>query len=85
MKKSLTVRLVHHSVKNFLAGFYTFTGKDFEEDANQFVADVVITYLNYRVFDSQVSVADTSHMFGESITSGIIQSTLDSRIARILR
>ncbi|KAH6874161.1 hypothetical protein B0T10DRAFT_587963, partial [Thelonectria olida] len=52
-----TVRLVHHSVKQFLlGGFRHSTGAIFTVDsANRTMREVIITYLNYDVFNTQLS------------------------------
>jgi len=52
-----SVRFIHHSVKQFLLGeFKGSTGAIFTlEGANRTMADIVTTYLNYGVFDTQLS------------------------------
>ena len=52
-----SVRFIHHSVKQFLLGeFKGSAGAIFTmEDAHRTIADTVTTYLNYGVFDTQLS------------------------------
>ncbi|KAF4975580.1 hypothetical protein FZEAL_7652 [Fusarium zealandicum] len=52
-----TIRLVHHSVKQYLIGeFHDGAVTSFElEDANRLMGRIILTYLNYNVFETQLS------------------------------
>jgi ankyrin repeat protein len=78
-EEDLTVRFVHHSVKTYLLENYkdsnnvAFT----EDDANKRMADIIITYLNYGVFDRQLATMTPQISAGATL-SRIMDSTLDS-------
>jgi ankyrin repeat protein len=75
-----TIRLVHHSVKQFLLGVFkdsTNTAITINS-ANKTMADIIITYLNYGVFDTQLSTTLVPRIPTMSVPSQIIRSTLDS-------
>ncbi|KAH7124731.1 hypothetical protein EDB81DRAFT_911957, partial [Dactylonectria macrodidyma] len=71
-----TVRLVHHSVKQFLlSGFRHSTGAVFTVDsANRTMREVIITYLNYDVFNTQLSTIVVPQISAEAAPSRIIRS-----------
>ncbi|KAF2467808.1 uncharacterized protein BDR25DRAFT_291179 [Lindgomyces ingoldianus] len=75
-----TVRFVHHSVRQFLlCGFRDSTNTPFTIDgAQRTIADIVITYLSYGVFGTELSTMKVREMAIGSAPSGIIRSTLDS-------
>src|SRR5271170_2060402 len=79
-EEELTVRLVHHSVKQFLlSGFKDSTNIAFTIDsAKRKMADIIITYLNYGVFETQLSTMVVPQIMTGSAPSTIIRSTLDS-------
>jgi ankyrin repeat domain-containing protein 50 len=56
-EEELTIRLIHHSVKQFLlSGFKDSTNIAFTIDnAERKIADIIITYLSYGVFETQLS------------------------------
>ncbi|KAK1753251.1 hypothetical protein QBC47DRAFT_54387 [Echria macrotheca] len=58
-EEDLTVRLVHHSFKQFLLGEFTDQGtaacRITTEEANGCMGDIIVTYLNYPVFETQLS------------------------------
>ena len=75
-----TIRLVHHSVKQFLLdGFKDSANREITIDsANRTMADIIITYLNYGVFETQLSTTVVPQMMTSLAPSKIIGSTLDS-------
>ncbi len=79
-EEELTIRLVHHSVKQFLlSGFKDSTNIAFTIDsAKRRMADIIITYLNYGVFETQLSTVVVPQIMTGSTPSTIIRSTLDS-------
>ena len=79
-EEELTVRLVHHSVKQFLLdGFRDSTNEGITIDsAKRKMADIIVTYLNYGIFETQVSTVVFPQIVIGSAPSRIIQSTLDS-------
>ncbi|KAH9205014.1 hypothetical protein DL95DRAFT_318379 [Leptodontidium sp. 2 PMI_412] len=79
-EEELTIRLVHHSVKQFLlSGSKDSNGMPFTIDsAHKRIADIIITYLNYGVFDTQLSTMVVPQIMTASAPSRIIRSTLDS-------
>jgi ankyrin repeat domain-containing protein 50 len=81
-EEELTVRLVHHSVKQYLmhqlrdhanSEFY-FT----LDTANTAMANVILTYLNYGVFGTQLSTMVVPQINAGSAPSQIIRSALVS-------
>lgn len=74
----LTVKLVHHSVKQFLlGGLGGSTSKAFTiESANRTTRDIVITYLNYAVFDTQLATTVVPQFSTGAMPSTIIRSAL---------
>lgn len=79
-EEELTIRLVHHSVKQFLlTGFNVSTSIGFTTaDANRTVAGIIVTYLNYGVFETQLSTIVVPQIMIGSAPSRIICSTLES-------
>ncbi|CZR58343.1 uncharacterized protein PAC_08235 [Phialocephala subalpina] len=79
-EEELTVRLVHHSIKQFLlTGFNVSTNIGFTTaDANKTMADIIVTYLNYGIFETQLSTAVVPRIMTGSAPSRIIRSTLNS-------
>jgi ankyrin repeat protein len=77
-----TIRLVHHSVKQFLLSRF----KDSAniaitiDSANRTIADIIVTYLNYGVFETQLSTTSivVPQIMTASVPSQIIRSALDS-------
>ncbi|KAK3940766.1 hypothetical protein QBC46DRAFT_341278 [Diplogelasinospora grovesii] len=84
-EEELSVRLVHHSVKQFLLGeFQVSTGAIFTmEGANTTMGDVVVTYLNYGVFETQLSTTVVPQIPAEAAPSKIVRS-MDTGIVRSL-
>jgi ankyrin repeat domain-containing protein 50 len=79
-EEELTIRLVHHSVKQFLlSGFKDSTNMAFTVDsAKRKMADIIVTYLNYGVFETQLSTVVVPPIMTGSAPSRIIRSTLGS-------
>ncbi|KAH6669833.1 hypothetical protein B0J14DRAFT_486435 [Halenospora varia] len=79
-EEELTIRLVHHSVKQFLlSGSKDLNGIPFTIDsAYKRMADIIVTYLNYGVFGTQLSTIVVPQIMTASAPSRIILSTLDS-------
>ncbi|KAH6696537.1 hypothetical protein BKA61DRAFT_448954, partial [Leptodontidium sp. MPI-SDFR-AT-0119] len=79
-EEELTVRLVHHSVKQFLlTGFNTSTSIAFmTAEAHRTMRDIIVTYLNYGIFETQLSTLVVPQIMTGSAPSKIIRSTLDS-------
>ncbi|RYN29848.1 hypothetical protein AA0112_g7112 [Alternaria arborescens] len=81
-----TVRVVHHSVKQYFlhslddARHIGFT----VEDAQVTMADVVITYLAYGVFETQMTKTAIRPIMARSAPSRILQSTMGSSNTRQL-
>lgn len=79
-EEELTIRVVHHSVKQFLLN----TSEDSSEipftidSAHRKMANTIITYLNYGIFSTQLSTRTSSQIMTGSIPSRIIHSTLES-------
>jgi ankyrin repeat protein len=79
-EEELTIRFVHHSVKQFLLSssqgpndiIFTI------ESAQRIMADIVVTYLNYGVFGTQISTTKIPRIAVGSAPSRIIRSTLAS-------
>lgn len=75
-----TIRLVHHSVKQFLLSEF----KDSADipitidSATKTMAEIIITYLNYGVFGTQLSTMRVPQIAAASAPSQIIRATLDS-------
>ncbi|KAF2804925.1 uncharacterized protein BDZ99DRAFT_425132, partial [Mytilinidion resinicola] len=73
-----TIRFIHHSVKQFLlGGFQDSTNTAFTMDsAQRTMADIVITYLNYGVFGTELSTMKVPQIRTASAPSSIILSAL---------
>ncbi|EUC46760.1 hypothetical protein COCMIDRAFT_35627 [Bipolaris oryzae ATCC 44560] len=66
-EEELTVRVVHHSVKQFTL-----------KDAKRTMANIVVTYLNYGVFGTELSRTKVLPIMAQSAPSKILQATMDS-------
>jgi len=75
-----TVRVVHHSVKQFLPQR---TVDDYFHLADKAMAEIITTYLSYGIFETQVSTFVVPRMPTKSATSQIIRS-LDSSTVQSL-
>jgi hypothetical protein len=79
-EEELTIRLVHHSVKKFLLdGFDTSTRIGFTAaEAHKTMTNIIVTYLNYGIFETQLSTTVVPQIMTRSVPSKVIRSTLDS-------
>jgi ankyrin repeat protein/DNA replication protein DnaC len=79
-EEELTVRLVHHSVKQFLlSGSEDSNGLEFTANiAHRKMTEIIVTYLNYGIFDTKLSAMVVPQIATASAPSRIISSTLDS-------
>ncbi|KAL8364540.1 hypothetical protein RB595_003698 [Gaeumannomyces hyphopodioides] len=77
-EEDFTVRLVHHSVKQFLlGGFGSSSGGMFTlGSAMATMGHIVVTYLNYGVFDNQLSTSVAPQVMAATASRKIIQSTV---------
>ncbi|RYN73204.1 hypothetical protein AA0117_g7987 [Alternaria alternata] len=75
-----TVRVVHHSVKQYiLHGLNDAKHTSFSiDDAQRTLADIVVTYLGYGVFETQLSRVDIRPTVPQSVPSSILQSAMGS-------
>lgn len=78
-EEELTVRLIHHSVKQFLiSGYQSVTGEMITiKDTHMRMASIAITYLNYNVFETRL-LKIAPQIMAELMPSKIIHLTLDS-------
>lgn len=79
-EETLTVKLVHHSVKQFLLGGGMFT----VSCAQLAMAEVIVTYLNYGVFDTSLSTSIIPQIPTGAAASRIINSMDTSNSVRSL-
>ncbi|KAL9095283.1 MAG: hypothetical protein Q9165_002539 [Trypethelium subeluteriae] len=79
-EEDLKVRFMHHSVKQYiLSGSTTSTDIPFTiEAAERNMADIILTYLSYGVFETQLSTTVVPQIETGSAPSTIIRSTLHS-------
>jgi hypothetical protein len=79
-EEELTIRLVHHSVKQFLlSGSEDSNGLPFTTNSAHWgMTEIIVTYLNYGIFDTQLSAMVVPQIMTASAPSRIIRSTLDS-------
>lgn len=75
-----TIRFVHHSVKQFLLGeFQDSSNTEFTIDSAQWaMADVIVTYLGYGVFGTELSTMRVPQVATGSAPARIIRSTIGS-------
>lgn len=74
-EEELTVRLIHRSIKQFLfSGIEDSAGTKFTmENANETMGRVIITYLSYGVFETQLSTTICPQIHAEVAPSRIIR------------
>ncbi|KAH7231838.1 uncharacterized protein BKA55DRAFT_524137 [Fusarium redolens] len=79
-EETLSVKLIHHSVKQFLlSGPKGMVGQTFTiQDANKTMAGVVMTYLDYGIFDTQLSNGVIPLVQHGSVPMKVVSSVLDS-------
>ncbi|EJT68933.1 hypothetical protein GGTG_13522, partial [Gaeumannomyces tritici R3-111a-1] len=77
-EEDFTVRLVHHSVKQFLlGGLGSSSGGMFTlGSAMATMGHIVVTYLNYGVFDNQLSTSVAPQVMAATVPRKIIQSAV---------
>ncbi|OCK77585.1 hypothetical protein K432DRAFT_436450 [Lepidopterella palustris CBS 459.81] len=75
-----TIRLVHHSVKQFLLGSFKDSANTgfLIESAQKAMADIIVTYLSYGNFETQLSTVVAPQIMTGLVPPTIIHSTLDS-------
>ncbi|KAL4738074.1 hypothetical protein BDV11DRAFT_143001 [Aspergillus similis] len=66
--------MVHHSVKPFLLSDYRGQKPFSLSCADQRMAGIVVTYLNYEVFSKQVSSLKTPEIHSESINFSVLSA-----------
>lgn len=76
-EEEMTVRLVHSSVKQFLVESKSATAIFTFNDAQRRMTDIVVTYLNYGVFETQLSTRTTPKIQIDSAPTTVIRSTLE--------
>jgi hypothetical protein len=79
-EEELTVRVVHHSVKQYVLGGLNgvkHIGFSFEE-AQRMLSDTVVTYLGYGVFGTELSRVKVHPIVAQSAPSKIVQATIGS-------
>ncbi|KAH7401756.1 hypothetical protein DE146DRAFT_779970, partial [Phaeosphaeria sp. MPI-PUGE-AT-0046c] len=79
-EEELTVRVVHHSVKQYILGELDGVKhtKFSLEEAQRMLADTVVTYLGYGVFGTEISRVHTRPMVAQSAPSKIVRATMGS-------
>ncbi|KAF4333760.1 hypothetical protein FBEOM_12417 [Fusarium beomiforme] len=79
-EETQSVKLIHHSVKQFLlSGSEGVAGQTFTiQAANNAMAGIVMTYLNYGVFDTQLSNREVPQVLHGAVPMKVISSVLDS-------
>ncbi len=78
-EEELTVRFVHHSVKQFLLDDFKSASDTtvITDSANRRMANLIVTYLSYGVFETQLSTTVFPKVMAGEAPSNIINSTLD--------
>ncbi|XP_014553664.1 hypothetical protein COCVIDRAFT_40310 [Bipolaris victoriae FI3] len=72
-EEELTVRVIHHSVKQYILN----SNFSFQE-AQRMLADTVVTYLGYNVFGTELSRIKVHPIVAQSAPSKIVQATISS-------
>ncbi|XRM42930.1 hypothetical protein ABZX51_006138 [Aspergillus tubingensis] len=76
-EESSSIRVVHHSVKTYL---FDQTGGGLDANrANQTMAGIITTYLNYDVFSRQLSTVKAPKVSSSSVTTAVVNSTVPAR------
>ncbi|KAJ5635864.1 uncharacterized protein N7484_009177 [Penicillium longicatenatum] len=87
-EEELTARLVHPSLKQFLLESHEQTTKAplslTLDSAHRYMSDIILTYLNYNVFDRQLSRTVIPRINASAATSTILQSSISSTSVRHL-
>jgi ankyrin repeat protein len=75
-EEELTVRFVHHSVKKFvLSTAFDSSDKFTNACAHKTMTDIVITYLSYGIFGTQVSTTRVPRVMTHTVPTSIIRAT----------
>jgi ankyrin repeat protein len=79
-EEEFTVRVVHHSFKQYIFGqLNSQTSLNITlPEAQRTLADIVVTYLGYGVFGTELSRAKVQPMMAQSTPSKIVQATIGS-------
>lgn len=79
-EETLSVKFIHHSVKQFLlSGSRKVAGQTFTiQNAHRTMASIIMTYLNYSIFDTQISRMTIPRVRHEKVPIKVIDSVLDS-------
>ena len=79
-----TVRLVHHSLRQFLSsGAVSLNGGEFAMDlAHKTYANIIVTYLNYGVFATQLSTTVAPRMKMGNAPTQIVRQAIGSSLGR---
>ena len=78
-EEDFTIRFVHHSVKQFLLdGGEASEAAITTHGANKTISEIVLTYLNYSVFDMQISTLRSTQVMNLSPMPNIVHSALSS-------
>ncbi len=78
-EEDFTIRFVHHSVKQFLLeGGKACEAAITTHGAKRTMSEIVITYINYGIFDTEISTAHSSQVMSQSAMPKIIHSALGS-------
>ncbi|ETS79030.1 hypothetical protein PFICI_08883 [Pestalotiopsis fici W106-1] len=75
-EENLTVRFLHHSVKQYLLGDFDPVDKPILtlEDANRTMGEVIVTYLNYNTFENAISTTVIPEIMAQDMPSDIVKS-----------
>ena len=78
-EEDFTIRFVHHSVKQFLLdGSKASEAAITAHGAKRTMSEIILTYLNYGIFDTQISTAHSSPVMSRSAMPKIVHSALGS-------
>jgi hypothetical protein len=77
-----TVRVVHHSFKQYVLNDSESSGANnvcfSAEEAQRTLADIVVTYLGYGVFETQLSTTKVHPLIVQSAPAKVVQTTIGS-------
>ncbi|EMD92327.1 hypothetical protein COCC4DRAFT_162321, partial [Bipolaris maydis ATCC 48331] len=78
-EEEFTVRFIHHSVKQYIVGGLNgiMPARFTLRDAKKIMANIIVTYLNYGVFGTEISKTKVLPIMAQSAPSKILQATLD--------
>lgn len=84
-EENFTVRLIHHSVKQYLLGTESRSTEGIVtfEKANRAMRATVFTYLNYGVFDTELTTTTAQQISLEAVPYKIVRSMDTSRSSKI--